>query len=73
MPKGPSFDKLRVAYANGIAPSKTPSGYPYKYGLVTNRFPATVSLGNMNPICDTLIAQRTWNDREVRLEVIDFF
>jgi hypothetical protein len=55
MPKGPSFDKLRVAHANGMAPLKTPSRYPYKYGLVTNRFPATMLLGNMNPICNALV------------------
>jgi hypothetical protein len=55
MPKGPSFDKLRIAYTNGIAPSKTPSRYLYKYGLVTNRFPATILLGNVNPICNALV------------------
>jgi hypothetical protein len=73
MPEGPSFDELHVAYANSVAPLKTPSGYLYKYGLVTNCFPATVSLGNVNPICDALIIQRTWNNREVCLEVMDFF
>jgi hypothetical protein len=55
IPKGPSFDKLYIAYTNNIAPLKTPSRYLYKYGLVTNRLPAIVLLGNMNPICDTLV------------------
>lgn len=69
VPEGPTFDELRVAHASGVAPLKTPSGYPYKYGQISTPFPAFVRLSDVSPVCDALVAQRTWDDGAVSLEV----
>jgi hypothetical protein len=73
VPEGPTFDELRVAHATGMAPPKTPSGYPYKYGEVSTPFPAFVRLEGVSAICDALVAQRPWDDGAVRLEMGDTF